>query len=97
MKIPVESYPSGEFITQPSYDQKLTLVTATSYMEGTLTPQLVLIYDPRGAFMYIPSIEKSFQPWIFKLAYYGMSGDRDVSVAMLRDRQQVTFQISLVF
>jgi hypothetical protein len=97
MKIPVNSYPSGDFITQPSYDQKLTLVTSTSYMEGTLTPQLVAIYDPCGAWLFIPSIEKSFHPWIFKLAYYGILGDRDVSVGILKDRQQVTFQATLVF
>jgi hypothetical protein len=97
MRIPVNSFPSGEFIKQPRYDQKITLVTSTSYMSGTLTPQLALIYDPRGAFLYIPSIEKSFQPWIFKLAYYGITGDEDVSVGILKDRQQVSFQATLVF
>jgi hypothetical protein len=97
MKIPVNSFPSGEFIKQPRYDQKLTLVTSTSYMSGTLTPQLAVIYDPRGAWLYIPSIEKSFQPWIFKLAYYGISGDRDVSVGILKDRPQVSFQATIVF
>jgi hypothetical protein len=97
MKIPVNSYPSGAFIEQPRYDQKFTLVTSTTYMSGTLTPQLAIIWDPRGAFLYIPSIEKTFQPWIFKLSYYLMTGDRDVSVGILKDRQQVTLQASLVF
>jgi hypothetical protein len=66
-------------------------------MSGTLTPQLAMIYDPKGAFLYIPSIEKSFQPWIFKLSYYGITGHDDVSVAILKDRQQVSFQATLVF
>jgi hypothetical protein len=97
MKIPVNDYPSGAFIKQPRYDQKITLVTSTTYMSGTLTPQLAMIYDPRGAFLYIPSIEKSFHPWIFKLSYYGITGHDDVSVAILKDRQQVSFQATVVF
>jgi hypothetical protein len=96
-KLPVNRFPFGEFMDQERYEDKYTLVTSTTYMDGTLTPQVALVYDPEGALMYIPSIEKSFHPWIFKLAYYGITGHDDVSVGILRDRQQVSFQATLVF
>lgn len=96
-KLPVNRFPSGEFIDQERYEDKYTLVSSTTYMNGTLTPQVALVYDPEGALMYIPSIEKSFYPWIFKLTYYGITSHDDVSVGIIRDRQQVSFQATLVF
>jgi len=93
----VEDYSTGGFIEQKRYEQKVTLITSTTYMSGTLTPQIVFACDPRGAMMYIPSIEKSFHPWIFKIAYYGIVGDEDVSVGILKDRQQLSMQATVVF
>ena len=97
MRIPLPKFPTGEFMKQVRYDQKLTMIAFTNYMEGTLTPQFVLAYDPRGAWLYIPSIEKSFDPWVFKVAYYGITGKSDVSLGILRDRDQASFTVSRLF
>ncbi len=97
MKIALPKFPTGEFMTQVKYDQKITMIAFTSYQEGTLTPQVAVAYDPRGALLWIPSLEKTFDPWRIKIAYYGITGRDDVSVGILRDRQQASAQLTLVF
>jgi hypothetical protein len=97
MKIALPKFPTGEFMKQVRYDQKITMIAFTSYMEGTLTPQLALAYDPRGALMFIPSLQKFFDPWVFKVAYYGITGKDDVSVGILRDRDQASFTVTRLF
>lgn len=96
-RIPLNKFPNGEFMNQVRYDQKITLIGYTSYMEGTLTPQLAVAYDPRRAWLVIPSIEKKYDPWGFKLAYSGIWGKEDVSLGILRDRKQVSFNITRNF
>jgi hypothetical protein len=96
-RIPLNKFPNGEFMNQVRYDQKITLIGYTSYMAGTLTPQLAVAYDPRRAWLVIPSIEKKYDPWAFKLAYSGIWGKEDVSLGILRDRKQVSFNITRNF
>lgn len=97
MRLPVSKYPTGDFMTQVRYDQKFTLVLSSSWMEGTLNPQLAVAYDPRGAILTIPSVEYQFDPWRIKVAYYRTDGDNDVSVGILRDRDQASVILTLVF
>ncbi len=96
-RLAVGRYPTGEFIMQKRYEQKITLIAYTTYMSGNLTPQIAVAYDPRGAVMYIPSLEYAFDPWRLKVAYYGIQGDNDVSLGILRDRDQVSVMLSLLF
>ena len=99
MKIPVQRYPTGELMTQVRYDQKFTLVVNNSWpwLKGDLVPALVVAYDPRGAVMTIPSIEYQCDPWRLKLSYYRIDGANDVSLGILRDRDQVSAQLTLLF
>ena len=96
-KLALPRWPTGEFVYQPRYDQKITLIAYTSYMEGKLSPQLAVAYDPRGALMYIPSLEYAFDPWRLKVAYYGICGADDVSVGIMHDREQASVMLSLLF
>jgi hypothetical protein len=96
-KMALGKFPTGEFVYQPRYDQKITLYMYTSYMSGNLTPNLAVAYDPRGAILYIPSLEYAFDPWRIKVAYYGMAGTDDVSVGIMHDREQISVMLSLLF
>jgi len=96
-RMPLQRYPSGDLISQVRYDQKITLVLSNTWLEGTLNPQLAIAYDPRGAVMFIPSVEYQFDPWRLKVAYYRIDGDNDVSLGVLRDRDQVSCQLTLIF
>jgi hypothetical protein len=96
-KVALQRYPTGEMMTQVRYDQKITFILANSWLEGTLKPQIAIAYDPRGAVMTIPSVEYQFDPWRVKVAYYRIDGDNDVSLGILRDRDQLSVSLGLLF
>ena len=96
-RLPAPTYPTGAFATQKEYEQKFTLVGYTLYRNGTVTPQVAVAYDPRGAWMYIPSVTLLHEPWRFALSYVGVSGEEDVSFGFNHDRDQVSFTLTLVF
>lgn len=96
-KVALQRFPTGELMTQVRYDQKITLVLSNTWLEGTLNPQLAVAYDPRGAVMIIPSVEYQFDPWRLKVSYYRIDGDNDVSLGIMRDRDQVSVQMTLLF
>jgi hypothetical protein len=76
-----------------------TLLIATSYYSGQITPSLTLFYDWSGSFVAIPQVTFSRDPFRFTVSYSyleasslkGASG-----VSLLRDRDNVLFQFEYV-
>lgn len=93
----VPVYPDGHFAELKEYEQKLVFVCYTGYLNGKLSPQLSAAWDPRGAYLVLPQVTYTYEPWRFTLQYAAVGGDNDVSFGFLRDRDQVSLSISLLF
>ena len=87
------------FIHQPVDQFLQTLLIATSYMSGQISPNLTLAYDWSGAWLVQPQVTFSRDPFRFTFAYSfldarhlkGASG-----ISLLRDRDNVLFQFEYV-
>jgi hypothetical protein len=93
----VPVFPDGRFADLEEYEHKLVFLCYTGYLNGKLTPQLSAAWDPRGAYLLLPQVSTMYEPWRFTLQYAVVDGDEDVSFGFLRDRDQVSLSISLVF
>jgi hypothetical protein len=87
------------FIHQP-VDQFLnTLLIATSYMSGQVTPSLGVFYDWGGAVVAQPSITLTRDPFRFTMSYsylYASELKGGSGISLLRDRDNVLFQLEYV-
>jgi hypothetical protein len=90
-------YPTGEFADIDEYEQKWVFVCYTDYLNGRLKPQLSAAWDPKGAYMILPEISYSFDPWRIGIQAAIVDGDEDVSFGFLRDRDQIATTLTLVF
>jgi hypothetical protein len=90
-------FPSGEFAELDEYEQKITFFTYTNYLSGKLNPQVALAWDPRGAVMVLPQVTYIFEPLRFTLQYALVAGENDVSLGFLRDRDQISLTLSVLF
>jgi hypothetical protein len=70
-----------------------TFMLNTSYMSGQLTPQIVVAYDPRGAWMFQPQISYLREPFRFLVQYSGIYGSF-TNFGFYRDRDQISFVVS---
>jgi hypothetical protein len=81
-------------------DQYLqTLLIATSYFSGQVTPSLTLFYDWSGAFVALPQVMFSRDPFRFIISYNYLVASRlkgASGVSLLRDRDNLLFQIEYV-
>jgi len=95
--------PSGAsqsvFVHQP-VDQFLnTLLIATSYMSGQVTPSLGVFYDWGGAVVAQPSVTLTRDPFRFTMSYsylYANELKGGSGISLLRDRDNVLFQLEYV-
>lgn len=97
MRIPAPKFPTGDFVHYKDYEQKMTFIVSTTYRQGTVNPQLAVAYDPRNAWMYMPSVNFIFEPWRLSVAYVGVSGHDDVSFGFNHDRDQFSLSLQLLF
>jgi hypothetical protein len=70
-----------------------TGILTTSYRNGTLTPQLALAYDVRGAWLVQPQINFIREPFRFLLQYSVIAGNF-TNFGFFRDRDQITFTLT---
>jgi hypothetical protein len=81
-------------------DQYLqTLLIATSYFSGQVTPSLTLFYDWSGGFVAIPQVMFSRDPFRFIISYNYLVASRlkgASGVSLLRDRDNLLFQLEYV-
>jgi len=71
----------------------VTFLTRTSYMSGQLNPQIVVVYDVRGAWLFQPQIGYLLEPFRFLVQYNGVYGSF-TNFGFYRDRDQISFVVS---
>lgn len=78
------------------YEQTMTLIVNTTYRNGTVVPQVVAAYDPRGVWMVQPSVNFIREPVRFMVQYSMISG-QFTNFGFFRDRDQLSLILSLLF
>jgi hypothetical protein len=78
------------------YEQTLTLIVNTTYRNGTIVPQVVAVYDPRGVWMVQPSVNFIREPVRLQIQYSMITG-QFTNFGFFRDRDQLTVILSLLF
>ena len=97
IKAAVPKFPnSTDFVSIKRYEQTITLLMNTPYMNGNLTPQFVVAYDPRGAVLLMPSIQYQWDPFRINLQYSAIMG-KFTGLGFFRDRDQVSLTLSCLF
>ncbi len=74
-------------------ESTFTFLMNTSYLSGKLTPQVVVAYNPRGAWMFLPQIGFLREPFRFLVQYSGVYGTF-TGFGFFRDRDQISFVVS---
>ena len=74
-----------------------TLFITTSYRSGTIEPAMTVFYDWTGVWFYQPRLRIIRDPFRFIVDYTGISGVLGGQVGLLRDRDNVRFQVEMVF
>ena len=94
IKQPVNIYPDpNEYASVKEVETTFTFLATTSYMSGRLVPQLVVVYDVRGAWMFQPQINFLQEPFRFLIQYSGIYGSF-TNFGFFRDRDQISFVVS---
>lgn len=75
------------------YESVFTTIIQTFYMNGFLIPQLAVAYDPRGAWLVLPSATYIHEPFRFTLQYSAIAGNY-TNFGLFRDRDQISFVLS---
>ncbi|MEW6442553.1 MAG: DUF1302 family protein [bacterium] len=87
-------YPNPvDFAAVKETEHVVTSVLNTSYEEGTITPQLALAYDVRGAWLIQPSVNYIYEPFRISFQYSIIEG-RFTNFGAFRDRDQITLILS---
>jgi hypothetical protein len=91
---PLALYPeSTHFSAAKEFSSNFTFLTNTMYLKGALNPQMVLAYDIRGAWMFVPSIKYILEPFRFLVQYSGIVGNMS-GFGAFRDRDQIAFIVT---
>jgi hypothetical protein len=87
------------FVHNPIDQFLQTLLITTSYYSGQVTPTLTLVYEWSGAWAVIPELTLSRDPFRFNIGYnylFASTLKGGAGVSLLRDRDNVIFQIEYV-
>lgn len=89
--------PHGETLYEPEYSNTFVFIAQTNYLNGNLTPQLVVLYEVEPkALSLIPSIHYEWRQWAFDVNYqFTTSASYAGTLGMLETRDQV--QMSLTY
>jgi hypothetical protein len=74
-------------------EHTFTFLARTNYMNGFINPQVVMAYDVRGAWLFMPSIMFLREPFRFNIQYSGIVGNF-TNFGAFRDRDQISFMFS---
>ena len=75
------------------YENSITAILTTNYMQGNLVPQLALVYDPRGAWLVQPQVNFIRGPFRFMIQYSAIAGNF-TNFGLFRDRDQISFVLT---
>jgi len=91
ISLPPQIYPDDQnYAGVRELEGTFTFLTNTSYLSGKLTPQVVVAYNARGAWMFQPHIGFLREPFRFLLQYSGIYGSF-TGFGLFRDRDQISF------
>ncbi len=94
ISIQPQLYPDDQrYASIRELDGTFTLLTNTTYLSGKLTPQVVVAYNARGAWMFQPQIGFLREPFRFLVQYSGIYGSF-TSLGFFRDRDQISFVVT---
>jgi len=74
-------------------EHTFTFLARTNYMNGVINPQVVVAYDVRGAWLFMPSIMFLHEPFRFNIQYSGVYGTF-TNFGAFRDRDQISFMFT---
>jgi hypothetical protein len=74
-------------------EHTFTFLARTNYMNGVINPQVVVAYDVRGAWLFMPSIMFLHEPFRFNVQYSGVYGTF-TNFGAFRDRDQISFMFT---
>jgi hypothetical protein len=78
------------------FEHTFTGLISSPFRQGALEPQLAVVYDVRGAWMFQPQVNFKFDPFRLMLQYSTISGER-TSIGHFKDRDQATAVLTYVF
>jgi len=82
-----------DFVGVREWENTFTFLARTNYMNGVINPQVVVAYDVRGAWLFMPSIMLLHEPFRFNIQYSGVYG-AFVNFGAFRDRDQISFMFT---
>jgi hypothetical protein len=85
--------PVPDYTQYPTVKQMENIFTATfttNYLKGSLLPLMAVGYDARGAWLLLPQVQYTWEPFRFGIQYAAVLGNY-VSLGLLRDRDQIAF------
>jgi hypothetical protein len=82
-----------DFVGVRETEHTFTFLARTNYMNGVINPQVVVAYDVRGAWLFMPSIMLLHEPFRFNIQYSGVYG-AFVNFGAFRDRDQISFMFT---
>jgi hypothetical protein len=78
------------------FEHTFTGLITSPFRQGALEPQLAVVYDVRGTWMFQPQVNFKFDPFRLMLQYSTISGNR-TSIGHFKDRDQATAILTYVF
>jgi len=94
MRQAVPLYPNDlEFPAVREVEGTITMLMNSTYLSGKVTPQMVLGYDVRGAWLIQPSVNLLREPFRFMIQYSAIAGNF-TGFGVFRDRDQISFIFS---
>ncbi len=97
---PVTNGITGEPIPDMTHFPKVKEMSAiftglinTTYMNGTINPQLAMAYDVGGAWLFLPQIQYIKEPFRIALQYAGIVG-QFTGFGLFRDRDQISLNVT---
>lgn len=97
IRIAALDFPTGNWATTKEYEQDFVFLMYTNYLSGKINPQISGAYDPRGAWLLLPQVNFICEPWRLTVQYAYADGPDDVSFGFYKDRDQISFTLSLLF
>ena len=94
MRQAVPLYPNEtQFPAVREVEGTITMLMNSTYLNGKVTPQMVLGYDVRGAWLIQPSVNLLREPFRFMIQYSAIAGNF-TGFGVFRDRDQISFIFS---
>jgi len=94
MRNAVPIYPNDtEFPAVREVEGTFTFLANTFYLSGKVTPQMVVAYDVRGAWLIQPSVNLLREPFRLMIQYSAIAGSF-TGFGFFRDRDQLSFIFS---